>query len=53
MSNDTTVSVAAVGGALGVIATFIAGQLGVELTPEVGGAVSVVFTALLGSLLPR
>jgi hypothetical protein len=53
MSNDTTVSVSAVGGALAVVATFVAGQLGVELPAEVGAAVAVVVTATLGSLLPR
>ena len=53
MSNDTTVSVSAVGGALGVIAVFVATTLGLDVPAPVGASVAVVFTALLGTVLPR
>jgi hypothetical protein len=47
--NNTTVTAAALGGALGVLATFILGQVGVANIPaEVGGAISTVCTALVG-----
>lgn len=53
MSNDTTVSVSAFGGALAVISTFVAGQFGLDIPGEVGAAIGLVFTAVLGSVLPR
>ena len=53
MSNDTTVSVSAVGGAFAVVAVFIANKLGAGVTAEVAAAAAVIFTAAIGLVLPR
>jgi hypothetical protein len=49
MTNNTTVTAAALGGALGILVTFVLTQVGVDNIPaEVGGAISTVATALVG-----
>lgn len=53
MSNDTTVSVAAAGGAFAVVAVFIATTLGLDVPAAVAAAVATLFTAGLGLVLPR
>jgi hypothetical protein len=53
MTNDTTVSATAIGGALSVVTLFVASQLGLDAPVEVGGAVAVLFTTVAGLVLPR
>ena len=48
MSNETTVTTGAIGGAASIVTLFVAGKLGVSDIPaEVGAAVAVLFTAAL------
>lgn len=47
-SNTTTVTAAALGGALGIVAVWIIGLLNVDVGAEVGGAFAVIGTALVG-----
>jgi hypothetical protein len=50
MSNETTVAATAIGGAASIIVTFIVGQFGVDVPGEVGGAVAVIFSSVVGAL---
>ena len=53
MSNQTTVSTTSAAGAVAVIVTFILGQFGVELTPEVSASLAVLFSSVAGAILNR
>lgn len=53
MSTNTTVPVTALGGAVATICVFVASQLGVDMTAEVGAAVATVVAAVAGYVLPR
>lgn len=53
MTNDTTVSVTTVAGSMTVVAVFAATTLGLDVPAAVASAVSVLFTAGLGLVLPR
>jgi hypothetical protein len=52
ITNDTKVTTSAAGGALAVVAVFVENKLGAGVTAEVAAAQVVLFSALLGLVLP-
>lgn len=47
-TNPTTVTAATVGGAIGIILVFILGAVNVDVGAEVGGAITLLCTAVVG-----
>lgn len=52
-TNQTTVTTTTIGGAATLVLVWTAGQLGLDMPAEIGGAIVLLGTGLAGRIWPR